>query len=865
MSRHGYDACQEMITTMPDLHRAVKTAVLDRQPSGDFRVLLVRLQNGKNDATDSVHVFPSTYMTSGLQTTDMLAYLGFARSRCSFEGGDCYARAVETPFDLAAFVAALPRTYGALCEANAHLAGCGILLAHPEGLGYFFDKISGDARQHDPYLTGDGHTGDTHQRIRHEEDPHVHFAPTSLRLDSNLGWTTHYRSTHEPMSPEILSAFSFLNLAAFPECPEFDFEACFWRFTPYMPTDWGGNGSLVISQFDAHPDHFLQGLEALLRANMEVVPFDMGFLPSPPPLQPRPGGTPESGAIDGIGGSAGKPPTHQYDVAISFAGPERPLAVRLARSVQDAGFHVFDDDFYPEHLWGKNLVEFFDDVYRTQSRYCVMLVSPEYRDRMWTTHERQSAQARAAGEGERERLYSAYYGRGGRTAGHAADPRVSRPHTPPYRYHRDDARREVTAGYTVASGAAHTPNRRGAAPCVPTPGGGADGIVMTRGAMMNLTIGDDDALEMLYKPAFKALAARAGLGIEYEHDRAGLDWGLHVTERQDGVLSPTQTRVWFQLKGIGKDSLPAATIEHADHVAVRRIRLAHLRQWYRAQEATYLVVYVESIDAFFAQDVVAIVAHLGGEAVLHEERETITIKMPTTARVDDAFWQRLRDHRSMRIDVASFRGVPLPHSRDVRSSILTKMEPTTFTNAVETLLAAHRYQAGDAINVAPLYPDASASGDIISGSYGVLYDPYEWSPQLYNELIADKDGLYKEGRTLRSHGRCAVLVHSRVVSRPDAAALGAFIRALPGKRIDNLLIFVNHYMYASIDGTPYNCFPEYVQASIGSDIECMPQHLEDLARSILARPHVYLPVQDKIGFWGDDVQRRIKTGELRIL
>nr|MDQ2829137.1 hypothetical protein [Chloroflexota bacterium] len=96
-------------------------------------------------------------------------------------------------------------------------------------------------------------------------------------------------------------------------------------------------------------------------------------------------------------------------------------------------------------------------------------------------------------------------------------------------------------------------------------------------------------------------------------------------------------------------------------------------------------------------------------------------------------------------------------------------------------------------------------------------------------------------------------------------ALDTFIRALPGRRIDNLLIFVNHYMYARIDGTSYNCFPEYAQASVGSKIECMPQHLEDLARSILARPHVYLPFQDTIDFWGDDIQRRIKTGELRIL
>jgi len=49
-------------------------------------------------------------------------------------------------------------------------------------------------------------------------------------------------------------------------------------------------------------------------------------------------------------------------------------------------------------LWGKDLVEFFDGIYRKQARYCVMLISPEYRDRMWTQHERRSAQARALEE-----------------------------------------------------------------------------------------------------------------------------------------------------------------------------------------------------------------------------------------------------------------------------------------------------------------------------------------------------------------------------------------------------------------------------------------------------------------------------------
>jgi hypothetical protein len=53
---------------------------------------------------------------------------------------------------------------------------------------------------------------------------------------------------------------------------------------------------------------------------------------------------------------------------------------------------------YQEHLWGKDLFVFFDEIYRKKSRFCVMFVSEQYRDRMWTNHERQSAQARVLEE-----------------------------------------------------------------------------------------------------------------------------------------------------------------------------------------------------------------------------------------------------------------------------------------------------------------------------------------------------------------------------------------------------------------------------------------------------------------------------------
>jgi hypothetical protein len=66
--------------------------------------------------------------------------------------------------------------------------------------------------------------------------------------------------------------------------------------------------------------------------------------------------------------------------------------------VRDAGYNVFYDAFYPEQLWGKDLASYFDGIFRKKSRYCVMFISKEYAERMWTTHERRSAQARAVQE-----------------------------------------------------------------------------------------------------------------------------------------------------------------------------------------------------------------------------------------------------------------------------------------------------------------------------------------------------------------------------------------------------------------------------------------------------------------------------------
>ena len=92
----------------------------------------------------------------------------------------------------------------------------------------------------------------------------------------------------------------------------------------------------------------------------------------------------------------------QYDVALSFAGEDRHYVERLANFLQTGGYSVFYDKFEPAQLWGKNLYVHFSSVYKDQARYCVMFLSEHYARKLWTQHERQSAQARAFVEENRE-------------------------------------------------------------------------------------------------------------------------------------------------------------------------------------------------------------------------------------------------------------------------------------------------------------------------------------------------------------------------------------------------------------------------------------------------------------------------------
>lgn len=84
-----------------------------------------------------------------------------------------------------------------------------------------------------------------------------------------------------------------------------------------------------------------------------------------------------------------------FDVCLSFAGEDRLYVEGVAAALLSAGVTVFYDNYEQVSLWGKDLYQHLDDVYRNRGTYCVVFISRAYSRKLWTKHELRSAQGRA--------------------------------------------------------------------------------------------------------------------------------------------------------------------------------------------------------------------------------------------------------------------------------------------------------------------------------------------------------------------------------------------------------------------------------------------------------------------------------------
>ena len=69
----------------------------------------------------------------------------------------------------------------------------------------------------------------------------------------------------------------------------------------------------------------------------------------------------------------------RYEVALSFAGEQRPYVEQVATTLQSRGINVFYDDFEKVSLWGKHLTEELQAIYEQRADLAVIFISKDLR------------------------------------------------------------------------------------------------------------------------------------------------------------------------------------------------------------------------------------------------------------------------------------------------------------------------------------------------------------------------------------------------------------------------------------------------------------------------------------------------------
>lgn len=251
------------------LHNALKSEVLGTTSVPNFQLALVKLQWGKEDIGYSLHISTNTWISSGIQGKTYLQHLGLSHCACSFLQGECWAKAVSENFDLSAFASTLDSTFNGLREVEKKLEACGLRLV---------DDHSGRSLFGRGHYGGDGHTSTgTPNKMKESSDEHFDFVFTFQEDSYDKGWTTHRHPKGE-MTAEFKGALAFLGIHHIPECPQFDFEKCWWSFTPYTGDDFrDGNANWAHAAFGAHEANFTAAVHQLVSINEALKAYGLAL------------------------------------------------------------------------------------------------------------------------------------------------------------------------------------------------------------------------------------------------------------------------------------------------------------------------------------------------------------------------------------------------------------------------------------------------------------------------------------------------------------------------------------------------------------------------------------------------------------
>ena len=404
---------------MADLHSALRADILGRatSPEKSIEFALVKLTRARDRFSLVVHAYPSSYSFSGVQTADILGFLGFTMNRCTvFEGGKCYAREVSDHFELDTFARGFGPACQAVQDAEKDLNNCGLTLEPSEGNAFFGGGGGRHGLRRLASYADNGHVADTVEEKRTAADERYAYNFTWI-TGQERGWVTHVWPIVGDLSPEERAVFDWAGLRGFKECPQHGFEPCWWFSTPYQTRGgiFESNAESAYGRFEAMPVAFLRAVSGVIDSHdvFEGVGLPLLSLPVPP--------VPKAGPSLAASGQPPRPPSgpvprvdaeahatqeklYKYDVAISFAGEQLGLAQAINDALEARGVRVFFAPGPTPETWGANLPELFDRVFRKDARYCLVVVSAAYKAKMWPRLELRAALARAVDSFEEQYL-----------------------------------------------------------------------------------------------------------------------------------------------------------------------------------------------------------------------------------------------------------------------------------------------------------------------------------------------------------------------------------------------------------------------------------------------------------------------------
>lgn len=367
------------LTSERDLHRALKIETLGHRQVQGADFLLVRLQDGKDDISHSLHARVTIGMIGIL-----LNHLGFQKKPCQFTGdGQCFCKALGPEITLDTFFKAFEEALASFRQAE-------------QALGQFLDPT---ARRVPAGF--DGHRGTSAKFLKGLDEGAFRFLLSWIETPQGKGWVRHVRVREaSPFDADHLLT-NVLHFETFDSCPDFDFEPCYWTFAPQAGPDPVA-AQMIHAAFDRMPQTFPAALSALAAVEDAMQPAGMAF-----PRALRPTLKKLIKIADVVAAKALQAPSarpaiplggYEFDVAVSFAGSERAQAENLAAILKKAGVKVFYDKDHPDKLWGEDMTVALDRIYGKDARFFVPFVSSEYASRDWPRHELKSARARALRE-----------------------------------------------------------------------------------------------------------------------------------------------------------------------------------------------------------------------------------------------------------------------------------------------------------------------------------------------------------------------------------------------------------------------------------------------------------------------------------